>query len=56
MPAPLAAKVRGMSNWAGSNSYGRVGRIGLSVLKAIQYGGSPQLSLDQVAGLKLHRQ
>ena len=32
-----AAKTRGKSTWAGTNSFGKLGRLGLAVLKYLQY-------------------
>ena len=51
LPPGKAAKVRGKSGWVGSNSFGKLGRLGLAVLKEIQYG--PEARLDEVQKGKL---
>ena len=51
-----AAKLRGRSQWVGTLSFGRLGRLGLAVLKAIQYGHtSPRLSTEEQMALEFHQ-
>ena len=55
MSTGQAAKLRGRSQWVGTLSFGRLGRLGLAVLKAIQYGHtSPELSEEEKAALRFH--
>ena len=50
-----AAKLRGRSQWVGTLSFGRLGRLGLAVLKAIQYGHrSANLGEEEKAALEFH--
>ena len=51
-----ASKVRGRTNWVATNTFGKIGRLGISVLKAIQYapGAHSQLTQDQCDHLSFH--
>ena len=48
-----AAKVRGRAKWLASNCYGRIGRVGMTVLKELQYatrrGGQAHRELSALA-------
>ena len=52
-----ASETRGRSGWVASNSFGRIGRIGSSVLKHLQYQHqlTGRLTQEQVASLRFHR-
>ena len=56
LSAAMAAKIRGRSGWLASNSHGRVGRIGMSILKELQYGvrSGAHLTPLQLRALKFH--
>ena len=55
MSTAQAAKTRGRSTWVGTNSFGKLGRLGLSVLKHLQYHRQRHLSLTQRRSLQFHR-
>ncbi|CAK0890139.1 unnamed protein product [Prorocentrum cordatum] len=46
-----AAKTRGRSNWVSSNSHGRIGRLGVAVLKHIQCSLESPLASEQLDAL-----
>ena len=48
-----AAKVRGRARWLASNCYGRVGRVGMTVLKELQYATrrGARLTEDELSAL-----
>ena len=51
----MAAKLRGKSGWVATNTFGRCGRLGASILKDIQYSVQPESLLPfQIQGLQLH--
>ena len=58
MTAGQASKTRGRSNWVATNAFGKVGRLGTSVLRDIQYHPLPgnRLSLVQLSHLHFHLQ
>ena len=49
-----AAKTRGRSGWVGANSLGRIGRLGLAVLKDLQYQPRKRLTSSQIRALMFH--
>ena len=55
MSTAHAAKTRGRSGWVGSNSFGKLGRLGLGVLKHLQYNRQHQLTTTQRATLTFHQ-
>ena len=56
MTSGQASKTRGRSNWIASNTFGRIGRLGVQILKELQYGprSSSTLSLPQLQQLRFH--
>ena len=50
-----AAKSRGRSDWVGATSFGRLGRLGLAVLKHLQYHGTESLLNIQRSALRFHQ-
>ena len=55
MSTAQAAKTRGRSGWVGSNSFGKLGRLGLSVLKFLQYNKQRHLTTTQRHALTFHQ-
>ena len=53
LTAGTAAKLRGQCSWAAQNSLGRCGRIGLHVLKLVQYDKVPGDHQTVIDGLQL---
>ena len=53
-----ASNTRGRSNWVATNTFGKIGRLGSSVMKSIQYQTRPdaQLTPDQQGQLAFHLQ
>ena len=58
MTSGEASKTRGRSGWIASQSYGRIGRLGVQQLKAIQYepGASGPLNPDHIFHLAFHHE
>ena len=54
MSTAQAAKTRGRSSWVGTNSFGKLGRLGLSVLKWLQYHRQHKLTSAQRRSLQFH--
>ena len=54
MTTAQTAKTRGRSTWVGTNSFGKLGRLGLSVLKFLQYHKQRQLTPAQRRSLRFH--
>ena len=54
MSTAQAAKTRGRSTWVGTNSFGKLGRLGLSVLKFPQYHRQRRLTAAQRRSLQFH--
>ena len=50
-----AAKTRGRSTWVGTNSFGKLGRLGLAVLKHLQYHWQRELTPEQRRSLQFHQ-
>ena len=55
MSMAQAAKTRGRSGWVGTNSFGTLGRLGLSVLKFLQYNKQLALTSPQRRSLAFHK-
>ena len=55
MTSGQASKTRGKSGWVATNSFGRIGRLGTSVLKELQYRPAGPLTLSQRHILKFHQ-
>ena len=54
LPLALAGKYRGKSGWIASNTFGRLGRMGQSALKAQQYGQTPNMDEQRANEMKFH--
>ena len=55
MSTAQAAKTLGRSTWVGTNSFGKLGRLGLAVLKHLQYHRQRMLTEPQRRSLRFHQ-
>ena len=55
MSRSQAAKTRGRSGWVGTNSFGKLGRLGMATLKQLQYHRRQVLAAPQRRSLLFHR-
>ncbi|CAK0807283.1 unnamed protein product, partial [Prorocentrum cordatum] len=55
MSSAQASKTRGRSSWVESNSFGRIGRLGIAVLKGLQCKHHGPLTAAQTQALKFHQ-
>ena len=55
MTSAQAAKTRGRSSWVASNTFGKIGRLGMAVLKELQYRKQGPLTTSQIRALRFHQ-